>query len=105
MRVLIFVLLGLLVLGTIVHGIRLLWHNIHPDNAANDEKKSSLTAFDLWAGRVLLYGLLLLFMLLALERGLTNYAPPPNLERPPTPPKPTAPVTSVQPSTVPGRYY
>ncbi len=105
MRVLIYVLLGVLVLGAIVRGIQLLWLKTRSDAAANDDENALLTTFDLWVGRILLYGLLLLFLMLALERGLTSYAPPPDLERPSMPPKSTSAPPPEPPATIPGRFY
>ena len=101
MRILIFLLLGLLALGMLYHAARLLWRDAHPDG---DATSGTVSTLDRWAGRIILYGLLALFGVLVLERVLLPPPPPDALQAPPSPPKPPASAPA-RTSPIQGRFY
>lgn len=88
MRILIYLLLGLLVLGAVAYGLRLLWYSAFPGEGASENgagrDPSSLSRTEIWAGRLLLFSLVLLFLLLAFDRVLSVGDTPVNLDRPPS---------------------
>lgn len=93
MRILLFLLLGILVLGAILVGLRLMWRSLHPlpnqqqgQQADASDNRPLLNKWELQLGRVLLLALAFMFLMLSLDRILTHrqtpsdYQPPPKVD-------------------------
>ena len=96
MRIVIYLLLGAVVLAAVVYGLRLVWYAFFPDKRSDghlkgDREKKSFPflpvlppPLDARSGQLFFFGVLLLFLLMAIERIMVNRETPTDFTPPPT---------------------
>lgn len=86
MRILIYLLLGGVVLGALFYGARLVWDAVYPPVGGGlpaDEENSAFSLLDAWSGRLFLFAVLLLFLLMAMDRFWMGHEVPADFVSPP----------------------
>lgn len=98
-RILIYLVFGGVVLGIAMYGVRLIWRAYFPsteNHAVGGETETGSSLPQTWPGRLFLFSVVLLFLLMLVERAWVGQETPADLTPPPA---------ISMPSTVQGPYY